>query len=392
MLGIDTLEQQRFAILSGKRCGLLTHAAAVNRLGTPTWRVLHRAPGVRLVAMYAPEHGLAGQLAASTKFGEEIHTPTGLTVYSVYGRTRKPTPEMLANIDTLIVDLQDIGSRSYTFISAMRLAIEACFEQNKEVIVLDRPNPLGGLKVDGPMIDAQWISYVGAYPMPYVHGLTIGELARLSQGANGFLQITPELRSRGRLTVVPMQGLRRSMRWPETGLVFQQTSPFIPDFASAVGYAMVGLGCELSGFSHGVGRQHPFRTLQFRGVAPERLKAELDALNLPGLGFRIISVQTTPDGPPTRTVYVDVVDWNAWRPTELSFHLHRLGARLSGTNPYARATRNQMEMFNKHVGSQAWWDALVRDGARVNVEAFFNRWLADSASFQARTRPWHLYS
>lgn len=392
LLGIDVLEQRGFDVLRGKRSGLLTHTAAVNRLGTPTWRVLQRNPSVKLRALYAPEHGLEGQLQANEKFGTSTHKPTGLPVYPAYGKTRKPTPEMLKDIEVLVIDLQDIGSRSYTFISAMRLAVEACFEQGKEVVILDRPNPLGGLKVDGPPMDARWMSYVGAFQIPYVHGLTIGELARMSQATPGMLQVPQAVRQRGKLTVVPMQGWRRTMRWPDTGLVFQATSPFVQDFAATVGYAMVGLGCELSGFSHGVGRQHAFRTLQYKGLQPEQLKAELDALRLPGVGFRILSYNAPGSTLPARTVYVDVVDWTAWRPTELSLHLHRLGAKFAGRNVYQRASANQVELFNKHVGSQAYWDALVRDGARLQVAPFVTEWSSKAQAFQANSRVHWLYA
>lgn len=392
LLGIDVLEQRGFDVLAGKRCGLLTHTAAVNRIGTPTWRVLHRSSRVKLVALFAPEHGLTGQLAANEKFDVARHEPTGLPVYPAYGATRKPSAAQLAEVDTLVIDLQDIGSRSYTFISAMRLAVEACFELGKEVVILDRPNPLGGLKVDGPPLDAQWLSYVGAFQIPYVHGLTIGELARMSQATPGYFQLPASIRQRGRLQVVPMHGWRRSMRWPDTGLVFVPTSPFVQDYAATVGYAMIGLGCELSGFSHGIGRQHAFRTLQFKGVSPEQLKGELDALNLPGIGFRILSVGASEGRPPMRTVYVDVTDWNAWRPTELSMHLHVLGAKLGRRNPYAEAKQAQADLFRKHHGSEAYWQALVRGGQRTDVRRFVQEWIPKSAAFQASSRPYWLYS
>jgi uncharacterized protein YbbC (DUF1343 family) len=183
MLGIDVLEAEKFAAIAGKKIGLLTHPAGVNRRGESTIDVIRRAPNVKLVALFAPEHGLWGLDKAGDNFADTIDKRTGLPVYSLHGKTRKPTKEMLKGLDALVIDLQDIGTRSYTFISCLRLTMEACFENGVEVIVLDRPNPLGGLKVDGPPLDAEYVSYVGAFRIPYVHGLTIGELARLAKEA-----------------------------------------------------------------------------------------------------------------------------------------------------------------------------------------------------------------
>ncbi len=158
LLGIDVLEQQRFRILKGKRIGLLTHPAGVNRFGLSTIDVIRRDPQNKLVALFGPEHGIYGDEKANEPIDNQIDPRTKLPVFSLYGRYRKPTPKMLRNIDTLVIDLQDLGTRSYTYISCMRLAIESCFENNVEVIVLDRPNPLGGLKVNGPPMDKKWMA------------------------------------------------------------------------------------------------------------------------------------------------------------------------------------------------------------------------------------------
>jgi uncharacterized protein YbbC (DUF1343 family) len=391
MLGIDVLEEMGFAPLHGKRVGLLTHRAGVNRRGEQSIDVLRRAPDVRLVALYSVEHGLYGDLPANQRIPDHTDARTGLPVFSLYnGVSRKPSPQQLAGIDTLVIDLQDIGTRSYTYVSAMRLAVQACFEQNKEVVVLDRPNPLGGLKVDGPPLDREWMSYVGAFRVPYVHGLTIGELARWCAQGPGVLDLPEEVRQRGRLTVIPMKGWRRSMRWPETGLTFVPTSPFVQDFAACVGYAMTGLGCQLGGFTHGLGRNHPFRTLGFRGQSPEALKRTLESWNLPGLNYHIVSA-LDPQGKPVRGVYIEIADWNAWRPTELSFYLMRQACVWNPPNPFAAATRAQMELFNKHTGSTAWWNALVRDGAQVDVARFVSEWQERAGHFQTASRRYWLY-
>ena len=391
MPGIDVLESEGFAAVRGKRIGLLTHPAGTNRRGESTIDVLRRATGVKLVALFAPEHGLNGTEEAGKNVPDTVDRRTGLTVHSLHGKTRRPTKEMLKGLDALVIDLQDIGVRSYTFVSAMRWAMEACFENNVEVIVLDRPNPLGGLKVDGPPLDPELASYVGAFRVPYVHGLTIGELARMAKEAPGVLEVSAPVRERGRLTVVPMRGWHRSMRWPDTGLKFVPTSPLVQDFAAVIGYAMVGLGCEQTGFKSGVGRSFPFRTLSFKGRTPEQLIQDLAPLNLPGLTFSLVSA---PDltGKPVRGVYVEVANWNEWRPTELSFHLMRLACRYDPPNPFARLSPDKVRTFNIHVGSNEWWNALKRDGAKVDVEGFLAQWRQRGQIYEQQSRRYWLYS
>jgi uncharacterized protein YbbC (DUF1343 family) len=390
MLGIDVLAADSFAPLLGKRIGLLTHPAGVNRAGRSTIEVLHRAPGVKLLALFAPEHALSGQVKAGADVDDEIHTATGLPVYSLHGKNRKPTKQQLAKIDALVIDLQDIGVRSYTFNVAMRYAMDACFTHGVEVVVLDRPNPLGGLKVDGPHLDREWMSGVGAFRIPYVHGLTIGELATIAASAPGVLDVPESVRAKGKLTVVPMRGWRRSMRWPETGLRFVPTSPLVQDFAAVVGYAMVGLGCEYSGFKHGAGREHPFRAISFKGKTPAQLHTDLERLELPGLAFRPITLPG-PDGKTLQSLYVEVVDWDTWRPTQLSFEMMRLACVYDPPNPFARLGAKEMRSFNIHVGSTAWWQALVRDGARVDLPAFQADWTRRAAVYQQLTRRYWLY-
>jgi len=390
MLGIDVLEREGFAAVKGKRIGLLTHAAGVDRRGVSTVDVLRRAPGVRLVALFAPEHGLYGIEDAGRNFADTIDRRTGLPVYSLYGRTRKPTRQMLRGLDALVIDLQDIGVRSYTYVSALRFAMEACFENNVEVVVLDRPNPLGGLKVGGPPMDPDLVSYVGAFRVPYVHGLTIGELAHLAALVPGALTVPEKTRLKGRLTVIPMRGWRRSMRWPDTGLPFIPTSPYVQDFSSVVGYAMTGLGCEIGGFTWGIGRSYPFRGISYRGKTAEQLEQALRALRLPGLSFVRVSA---PDaaGKPVTGVYIEVTDWDAWHPTELSFHLMRLACQWSPTNPFASATPDKVSLFKKLVGSGAWWTAIRRDGARVDVNGFLADWRTRALVYQQQSRRYWLY-
>lgn len=395
LLGIDVLEAQGFGPVKGKRLGLLTHPAGVNRNGVSSIDVLRRAPGVKLVALFGPEHGIYGNEKASVPVADRTDPRTGLPVFSLYGKFRKPTKSMLKGLDAMVIDLQDIGTRSYTFVSAMKLTMEACFEHDVEVIVLDRPNPLGGLKADGPPLDAKWTSYLGAFRVPYVHGLTIAELARMAKEAPGVLAIPDAVRARGRLTVVPMRGWRRSMRWPETGLTWVPTSPMIQDFSAVVGYAMVGLGTYWDpprfdiGFRHGIADQYAFRGLSHRTVKSELIERELRQFGLPGLSFRRVSVPGT-NGKPATGVFVEVTDWDEWNPTELSFHLMQLACRLERRNPF-EVSETAASGFLRHVGSEEFWRILRRDGAQTNVAAIFAEWQRRAKIYQAQSKRYWLY-
>jgi uncharacterized protein YbbC (DUF1343 family) len=402
MLGIDVLEAEGFARLKGKRVGLLTHPAAVNRYGVSTIDVLRRAPGVKLVALYGVEHGVYGELLAEKNYEDHIDPRTGLMIYSLYnGRTREATAAQLKPIDALIVDLQDIGTRSYTFVSAMKLAMQACFKAGKEIIVLDRPNPLGGLKVDGPLLDQQLGSYVGAFGVPYVHGLTIGELALMAKDVRppsvSALAVSESARARGKLTVVPMRGWTRSMRWPETALPWVATSQMIQDFAAIEGYPMVGLGTYSDprsnfdiGFSHGIGKAYPFRGLSHRTAKIDVLEKEFRALNLPGLKFRRVS-GVDALGKPAVGLFVEIYDYADWNPTELNFHLMKLACKLDPRNPFAPIPRRDFSGFLRHMGSEAFLRELQRDGARIDVDKWIRLWREQDRVYQQQSKKYWLY-
>ena len=208
-LGNEVLAARHFNMLHGKRVGLLTNPSGVNRHLESTIDVLRAAPGVKLVALFGPEHGIYGDVGAGDKVASGIDARTGLPAHSLYGKTFKPTPEMLNGLDALVYDLQDTGCRAYTFVSTMGVAMEACGEAGIEFIVLDRPNPLGGDRVEGPMLEEKFRSLVGRWNVPYVYGLTCGELARMINGEGW-------IKKPCRLTVVPMTGWKRSMVWRGT--------------------------------------------------------------------------------------------------------------------------------------------------------------------------------
>lgn len=387
-LGIDVLEKSGFKAVANKRIGLLTHPAGVNRKGISSIDVLRRSPRVNLVALFGPEHGIYGNEKANQPIENQIDKRTNLPVYSLYGRYRKPTPEMLQGLDALVIDLQDIGVRSYTYSSCMRYAMEACFENNVEVIVLDRPNPLGGLKVDGPILDSEWRSYVGAFNVPYVHGFTIGELARLAKYTSGTMNVPDAIRQAGKLTIIKMKGWRRDMMWPQTGLEWVPTSPYIQSLDAVLGYAMTGLGAQIGGFKHGIGTPYPFRLLEFQHRSNAELLRTLNKRKIPGLKFSILETKNK-KGASKEGVYIEVNKWEKFRPTELSFHMMQLAAQWSDQNPFQKATN--VTLFNKHVGSTSWWDEISKYGKDASVRKFVDKWSTQAEHFQSQHRQFYLY-
>ena len=387
-LGIDVLQAENFNRIKGLRCGLVTHRAGVNGQGQRTVDILFNAPGVKLTKLFGPEHGIDGNAAAEKSVKNEKDKKTGLPVYSLYGATRRPTPAMLSELDVILIDFQDVGSRSYTYISCMKYVLEACYSlpQPIRVIVLDRPNPLGGEKVDGPFLDTKWKSYVGAYEMPYVHGLTIGEIARWAVATPGVLDLSESQRKKAQLEVVAMQGWRRSMTWDQTGLTWIPTSPRIPTPQAAMGYAMVGLGCIIGGFSHTYENQMHFRFIKYS----KRKSGDLvSALGKSVAGLKL-EPKMMPDG--TQGVYTQIENWNQFNPCEISLYMMKQSCIWDSSNPFARTNGTTRDLFIKHIGSEAFFEELRTKGANINLESWINKWRSDAGSFRVRTRPYQLYS
>jgi uncharacterized protein YbbC (DUF1343 family) len=260
-------------LLAGRRVGLITHRAATGADGWPTAMLLALDPRVRVVSLFAPEHGLTGTAPAGAPVpGGSLG---GLPVHSLYGATRRPTPEMLAGLDALVYDLQDVGARAYTYVSTLALAMQAAAERGILFVVLDRPNPLGGEQIDGPLLESRFASFIGIYPIPAVHGMTVGELALL---------FNTEFRIGARLLVVPMSGWQAWMRWEDTGLPWVRPSPMITSPAAARLHATTGM-LEGTTLTVGAGGSVPFETVTAAGVEPHRLAARLNAAGLPGVRF-----------------------------------------------------------------------------------------------------------
>ena len=276
-LGADVLIEKHLDLLAGKRVGLITNHTGRLSDGRLLKDVLLEKR-VEVVALFAPEHGLLGKTGAGEEVGDDRDS-AGIPVYSLYGSTKKPTVEMLHSIDLLIYDIQDVGVRFYTYISTMGLAMEAAAEQRIPFVVLDRPNPLGGLRVEGPLMEDSLKSFLGLYPIPVVYGLTCGELALMIVG-EGWLgsSVKPEV------IVIAMEGWKRKMAWGETGLAWIPPSPNIPDAATALCYPATCY-IEATNLSEGRGTGEPFRLIGAPFIDGESLAKSLESLAIPGVTF-----------------------------------------------------------------------------------------------------------
>lgn len=278
--GLEVMVAEDFKPLQGKTIGLITNHTATDRHGRHIVELFLRAKNVRLAALFAPEHGFRGGRAAGEKIAMQSDSASGLPVYSLYGATRKPTAEMLRGLDGLVFDMQDVGARFYTYISTMGLALEAAAEADLEFYVLDRPNPIGG-RVEGPILEAEYRSFVGVHPIALRHGMTIGELARMFLGekwiassphANNFAGQTQTHWSK--LRIIPMQNWRHAQLFSETGLPWIAPSPNMTSPQTALLYPGMAL-LEATNFSEGRGTNRPFEVIGAPWLNPLRLMQEL---------------------------------------------------------------------------------------------------------------------
>ncbi len=281
MTGLDVLAASKFAALAGKRVGLITNHTGQDALGRRTIDLLARAPGVTLRALFSPEHGLSGTADRRVASGRDAST--SLPVYSLYGETRRPRPEMLKGLDVLVFDLQDAGARFYTYITTMAYAMEAAAQKEIDFVVLDRPNPITAARLEGPVMDPGLKSFTGYFPLPVRHGMTLGELARMFNGEN---------RMGVRLKVIPMQGYCREMWFDETGLPWANPSPNLRSLAQAALYPGVALS-EASNVSVGRGTETPFELLGAPWMRADELVRQLRGRRIPGVAFERITF--TPD-------------------------------------------------------------------------------------------------
>ncbi len=389
-VGAAVLANRGFAELRGRRIGLITNAAATIN-GQRTLDVFLAAPDITVAAVLTPEHGLFVDVSAGRAVGDQRLGAGGIPVHSLYGKTRKPTPAMLRGLDALVFDIQDVGTRAFTYISTLALAMQAAAQAGIEVWVLDRPNPLGGLLVEGFTLEPGARSFVGMYDTPLVHGMTVGELARMAVGEG----LVPDLG--GQMPrVVWMEGWRRDMLWPDTGLAWVPPSPNLPTFEAALVYPGTVL-LEATVASEGRGTAAPF--VQFgvpwrgAGALADRLTqaaAPRGAVIRP-VRYRPRSLRGRAENPKFRgqTVLgarVEITDPRAFRPAAFGVHV------LSALNGLARAQGTRLINKRKFMRLLAGTDRLAQAiGAGTPAERIIRAWEGDVARFRALRARWLNY-
>jgi uncharacterized protein YbbC (DUF1343 family) len=389
--GLEALARRRPRWLKDRRVGLLMHQASVTASLVSARDVLHRLCGGRLTALFGPQHGIAGE-----KQDNMIESPhatdgrLGIPVFSLYSATRSPTPEMLAHIDTLVVDLQDVGTRVYTFEWTTALALEACAATGKSVVVLDRPNPLGGTAVEGNLIRPGYESFVGLYPVPMRHGLTLGEMAL-------FVNARLPERTRGPrcdLSVVPMEGWRRRMRFADTGLPWVLPSPNMPGLETAQVYPGQVL-LEGTNLSEGRGTTRPFEVWGAPYVDTAALRARFEKRRVPGCVLRDHDFQPTFHkwhGETCHGFQIHVTDADRYRPYATTLALlqdvvaqHR-DCFAWKEPPYEYVTdRRPIDVL---AGDPAVREAIESGG---DLRALAAAWKREIAAFQKEARAHLLY-
>lgn len=390
--GVEVLRDRSFEGLVGKRVGLVTNPSGVDSHLKSTIDILNEAPGVNLVALYGPEHGVRGEVYAGGKVDTFTDPTTGLPVYSIYGSTRKPTPEMLEGIDIMVYDIQDVGVRSYTFISTLGLVMEACAEKGIEVMVLDRPNPLGGLKIEGCYVEQPFNSFVSQYRIPYVYGLTVGELARLinEEGLNRG-QKGDQVPAKCRLTVVPMEGWTRDMLYEDTGLPWVLPSPNIPFKDSPMYYASSGVCGELYGFMNiGIGYTLPFQVFGATWLDPEKLKARLESYDMPGVSFRTIWYKPfsgSQKGQLVGGLQFFFTDYAKARLTEVQFMVMQAVAELY-PDKKAFEVVSGIGLFDKVCGTDYIRKEFMK---RYRFDDIKDYWRKDESEFRKLSGKYHMY-
>ena len=375
--GLDVVLTDSLHLLGGKRVGLITNHTGADAEGR---RNVDRlvGSGVRLVALFGPEHGFAGVVRGGDKVGFATDSATGLPVYSLYGETRVPTAEMLKDVDVLVYDIQDVGARVYTYVWTMALAAEVAGKAGKQFMVLDRPNPIRGDRVEGGVLENAYRSFVGQYDVALRYGLTAGELLRYLVGTG---------RVKANVAVVPMQGYRRDMWYTETGIPWLNPSPNIRDEEAALLYPGT-VFFEATNLNEGRGTDAPLKQVGAPWLTDHvAIAREMNAMNLPGLRFdaRTVEVRTGEKhgGKSIPVVRLNVTDRNVVKPVEAAV---RLLAVIRRRHPTAFAW--QRGTGAERLAGTAQFRRAVQSGA---VRPLLDRWAKESAAFEKATRVYWLY-
>ena len=394
--GIEVLRDNGFAPLVGKKVGLVTNPSGVDSHLNSTIDILFSAPGVDLVALFGPEHGVRGDAYAGAKVEDASDPQTGVPVYSIYGKNREPSAEMLKGIDVMVYDIQDVGTRSYTFISTLGLVMRACAKLGIEVVVLDRPNPLGGNKVEGCITEPGFFSFVSEFAIPYVYGLTVGELAQLinEEGLNcGEKGDQEPLKCK--LTVVPMEGWTRDMLYADTELPWILPSPNIPTGRSAIDYPASGICGEFNAADYlciGVGYTLPFQVFAAEWITDaDKFRDYLIQCNIPGVDFRPIHFKPMfgpLQGKLIHGVQFNFYDYEAAPLTLIQFYVMQAANELYDKNPF-ELSQGRTRMFDIVCGTD-----YVRKhfGETLTVDQILEYWMyKDTDDFKALSKKYYLY-
>jgi uncharacterized protein YbbC (DUF1343 family) len=396
--GIDVLRDDGFKLLDSKRIGIVANPASVDANLVSTVELLANAKNVKVVALFGPEHGIWGDEYAGSTIKDRKDPHTGLPVFSIYGSTRRPTTQMILPLEALVFDLQDIGSRSYTYISTLKTCMEECAQLNIEMVVLDRPNPLGGERIEGPMLERGFESFVGYIPVPYVHGMTMGELAVFVRDL-----YFPDYQ---KLKIVKMEGWKRDMVWAETGHHWVPTSPHIPKAETCSAYATTGILGELYSINIGVGYTLPFEMIGAPWINAETLAAALPKLK--GVTYRPAYFKPfygTFKGEACQGVQIHVDPKTAESLVETNYRLiAMLGPQMlfsqaeivfqKEEDADAKAEKrkpikvNRYKMFDKVSGSDEPREWLL---AGKPLEELFAKWRAGDAAFRTARTKYLLY-
>ncbi len=384
--GIEVLKQQNFEILKGKRVGLITNPTGVDKNLKSTIDIMFESPNVNLVALFGPEHGVRGNFSAGAHVSDYKDPKTEVTVYSLYGDNRKPSKEILKDIDVLVYDIQDIGVRSYTYISTLGLAMEACAENNIEVVVLDRPNPLGGNKVEGSLVEEKYISFVSQYPIPYVYGLTPGEFAT-------YINETGLLKNKVKcdLKVVKMEGWKRDMIFKDTGLLWVPTSPHIPRWNSSFYYAMTGIFGEINPSMVGIGYTLPFEVYMNTFVDADKLTDAMNAENIEGVLFRPLHYKpyySNNKGNELSGMQIYITDYNKINLTKVEFKMIEIAHKLYPKHEIFKYNPKRHNMFDKVVGSNKIRKAFEKNYLYSDIKQM---WEQPAMEFKEKSKKYYLY-
>jgi uncharacterized protein YbbC (DUF1343 family) len=370
--GIDVLRAEGFARLKGKRLGLVTNHTGLARDGATTIDLLFNAPDVRLVSLFSPEHGIRGILDANVE--STVDEKTKLPIHSLYGETRRPTPGMLEGIDTMVIDLQDIGARFYTYMTTMAYVMEEAAKAGIEVVVLDRPNPIGGVRIEGPMLDSEQLSFVGYMPMPVRHGLTLGELAQLFNAEN---------KIGAKLTVVTARNWRRDAWFDETGLPWVNPSPNMRNLIQATLYPGIG-AFEGTNLSVGRGTDTPFEQIGAPWIDGVALAEALNARRIPGIRFYPVRFTPTASkfaNEACQGVFAIVTDREALRPV-------RVGVEIAAALHKLHGARFELERSDRLFGSK---DGISRIRAGEDPAAVAQSWSAGEGRWRLLRNKYLLY-